>query len=86
MSQDRYAQVSSALHAEFLNLAVANSPENIAGDGEHSHEMQTRMRNDLARQWKALENKVGHSVSEDDVWRREVAAPAAASPRRMVMR
>lgn len=89
MNQDRYSQLSAQQHAAFLDLAVANSPENITGDGEHSIELQNRMRHDLQRQWKALETQVGFTVSEDDVWKRESdsrAARVSGAPRRSALR
>lgn len=64
MSQALYNQISVQDHQAFMDLVVAHSPENLTNDGEASPDLVQRRMNDLRRQWKALEEKVGFAVQE----------------------
>lgn len=70
MTQARYNQISDQDHQAFVDLMVANSPENLSDDGEASPEMIQRRLADLHRQRKMLEDKVGFAVSEKWVMER----------------
>jgi len=52
----------------FMRLAGALSPENLHCDGEISRAQARRKEVGLRREWKALETRIGRSVSEDEVW------------------
>jgi len=59
-------------HNEFLRLSSALSPENLYCDGEISRSAAQRKERALLKEWKALEKKIGHEVSEDEVWKRHL--------------
>jgi hypothetical protein len=53
-------------------LSCALSPENLYCDGEISHAEAQRKYTRLMKEWRALEQKVGRTVTEDEVWAREM--------------
>ena len=55
-------------HIKFLQLASALSPENLHCDGEISRAEAKRKRVRLMKQWCVLEEEVGRTVSEEEVW------------------
>lgn len=53
---------------EFENLACALSPEHLHCDGESSPAQAQRKYDAIMKKWRALEDKVGRNVSEDELW------------------
>jgi hypothetical protein len=52
----------------FFSLACALSPENLNEDGEISMARAARKYNRLMKEWRTLENHIGRSVSEHEIW------------------
>lgn len=53
---------------EFQSLACRLSPENLHCDGEVSRTEAKRRHAQIMREWKALEQRVGRKITEDQVW------------------
>jgi hypothetical protein len=54
---------------EFMRLANGRSPENLHCDGEVSRTEAKRRLAAINREWKALEQRVGRKITEDQVWK-----------------
>ncbi len=52
----------------FQRVACNLSPENLCCDGELPMAQVRKRRAALNREWKALEQRVGRTVSEDEIW------------------
>lgn len=53
---------------EFQSLACRLSPENLHCDGEVSRAEAKRRHAQIMREWRALEQRVGRKITEDQVW------------------
>lgn len=54
---------------DFSRLTTALSPENLSCDGELSYSKANAKKRKLMTEWRALEGKLGRTISEDEVWK-----------------
>lgn len=54
--------------ALFLGMACELSPENLHCDGEISRSAAAAKYREIMKRWRALETKVGQTVSEEETW------------------
>ena len=59
--------ISEDLFKQFEELTCRLSPENLHCDGEISRAQANRRYREIMKEWKALEAKVGHPVSVDEI-------------------
>lgn len=59
-------------YERFLKISVAMSPENLYEDGEITPQEVAVKEKNLLAQWKALEAEVGRSVTETEIWNRQL--------------
>lgn len=69
----RYAG-DGGIWEQFDHLACELSPENLCCDGELRGRALTAKKAKLDAQWKALEKKLGRTVTEEEVWRRTMTS------------
>ena len=67
------ATTERSLHARFLDLCCEMSPENVCCDGEAPASYVRKRIRELKAQWEALEAELGRSVTEEEVWRAQMA-------------
>lgn len=60
--------LSPEMLGRFLTLACELSPENLHCDGEISLAEANRKYRRLMQNWRALEQAIGRTVSEDEIW------------------
>lgn len=63
--------ISKEDKSKFLDLACQLSPENLNCDGEISRDAAESRATAIWNEWGTLEAKVGHCVTEDEVWKWE---------------
>lgn len=62
-------RTTEEIMGNFVYLANKLSPENLHCDGEASPEHVKATLQSINKQWKNLEQEIGHSVTEDEAWK-----------------
>lgn len=66
-------ELTPEIKNQFIDLSCQLSPETLTCDGELSKAECHRRYNELMRQWRLLERKVGRPVDEDEVFQWSIA-------------
>ena len=60
--------MDSDIKKKFVSLACQMSPENLSCDGElPAYKIREKLKR-LKKEWSILEQEVGRTVSEDEIW------------------